>query len=66
MDALLDKVYTTDVNDIFADEEIDMLFSQLNVITPPASLVQNIMDTVARLPLPQDESEESFPILTIF
>jgi len=36
-----------------AEDEIDELFSQLLRIEPPATLVNDILALVARLPLPQ-------------
>ncbi len=36
--------------DIEADDEIDALFSQLQVIEPPHSLVDRILASVAQLP----------------
>ena len=36
--------------DIEADDEIDALFSQLQVIEPPLSLVDRILASVAQLP----------------
>ncbi len=38
--------------DIREDDEIDALFSQLQQITPPSTLVENILASVARLGLP--------------
>ena len=43
-----------DVEDVSSEDEIDELFSQLLQIEPPSTLVDNILATVARLPLPQD------------
>ena len=39
--------------EVSSDPEIDHLFSQLRVIEPPGSLVERILNTVARLPRPQ-------------
>ena len=38
--------------DLIEDDEIDVLFSQLQPIAPPATLVDDILASVARLPLP--------------
>ncbi len=38
--------------DLTADDEIDNLFSQLQQIAPPSSLVENILASVARLTPP--------------
>ena len=42
------------VEDVSSEDEIDELFSQLLQIEPPATLVDDILATVARLPLPQE------------
>ena len=39
--------------DIIVEDEIDQVFNALPLITPPATLVGNIMAAVAQLPLPQ-------------
>ena len=41
------------IDDVSSDDEIDQLFMQLEQITPPPELVENILASVARLPLPQ-------------
>ncbi len=38
------------------DDEIDALFSQLQQIAPPSTLVGDILASVARLPLPKQRS----------
>ncbi len=38
--------------DITGDDEIDALFSQLQQIAPPASLIDDILASVARLGVP--------------
>jgi len=38
------------------DDEIDALFSQLQQIAPPSTLVGDILASVARLPLPTRRS----------
>jgi hypothetical protein len=42
------------IEDMSSEDEIDQLFSQLLQIEPPTTLVDDILATVARLPLPQD------------
>ena len=42
------------IEDASSEDEIDELFSQLLQIEPPATLVDDILATVARLPLPQE------------
>lgn len=42
------------IEDMSSEDEIDELFSQLLQIEPPTTLVDDILATVARLPLPQD------------
>jgi hypothetical protein len=39
--------------DILVEDEIDQAFNTLPLITPPATLVDNIMAAVAQLSLPQ-------------
>jgi hypothetical protein len=39
--------------DIIVEDEIDQAFDALPLITPPATLVDNIMAAVAQLSLPQ-------------
>ena len=39
--------------DILVEDEVDQVFNALPLITPPATLVDNIMAAVAQLPLPQ-------------
>ena len=38
--------------DIIEDDEIDELFSQLQQIAPPATLIEDILASVARLGVP--------------
>lgn len=45
-------------DDFMGDDEIDKLFSQLGQIEPPAEVIENILNTVSRLPLPQYLSDE--------
>lgn len=47
---------TTDTSEVL-DDEIDRLFMQLEQIAPPPELIENILASVARLPLPQLLSE---------
>ena len=42
------------IEDISSEDEIDEFFSQLLQIEPPTTLVDDILATVARLPLPQE------------
>ncbi len=42
--------------DLTEDDDIDALFSQLQQIAPPLTLVGNILASVARLPLPTQRS----------
>jgi hypothetical protein len=42
------------IEDMSSEDEIDELFSQLLQIEPPVTLVDDILATVARLPLPQE------------
>ncbi len=42
------------IEDVSSEDEIDELFSQLLQIEPPSTLVNDILATVARLPLPQE------------
>lgn len=46
------------VDDFMADDEVDRLFSQLEQMEPPAGVIENILNTVSRLPLPQYLSDE--------
>lgn len=46
------------VDDFMADDEVDRLFSQLGQMEPPAGVIENILNTVSRLPLPQYLSDE--------
>lgn len=45
-------------DDFMTDDEIDKLFLQLDQIEPPTEVIENILNTVSRLPLPQYLSEE--------
>ena len=50
--------------DFDADDEIDALFSQLEIIEPPHSLVDRILASVAQLPAyPLQEEHESNELL---
>ena len=40
--------------DDVASDDIDNIFSQLQQIEPPPSLVERIMQSVSKLPLPQE------------
>jgi hypothetical protein len=42
------------IEDVSSEDEIDELFSHLLQIEPPTTLVDDILATVARLPLPQE------------
>ncbi len=42
--------------DVTEDDEIDALFSQLQQIAPPSTLVEDILAAVERLPLPIQRS----------
>ncbi len=60
-------------DDVVADDEIDMLFSQLEHIAPPATLVENILASVARLSLPEMPAQrptqklwESYGLVTYY
>lgn len=46
------------IDDFMADDEIDRLFSQLEQMEPPTGAIENILNTVSRLPLPQYLSDE--------
>jgi hypothetical protein len=43
---------------VWSDDEIDSLFSQLQPIEPPLSLVERILSVVAQLPGPYDLIED--------
>lgn len=45
-------------DDFMVDDEVDRLFSQLGQMEPPAGVIENILNTVSRLPLPQYLSDE--------
>ena len=47
-------IFADMVEDVSSEDEIDELFSQLLQIEPPATLVDDILASVARLPLPQE------------
>jgi hypothetical protein len=47
-----------DIEDYSSDDDIDMLFNQLEQIAPPASLVDDIMQAVSRLTLPSIEEND--------
>jgi hypothetical protein len=42
--------------DVTEDDEIDALFSQLQQIVPPSTLVEDILAAVERLPIPTQRS----------
>jgi hypothetical protein len=45
--------------EVTTDEEFDELVSELLHVEPPASLVENILSSVARIPLTQDVADQS-------
>lgn len=49
-------LFSEDVSYGTSDDDIDTLFSQLQTLEPPESLVQNILHTVAHVPLSQTAS----------
>lgn len=46
-----------EINHDLLDDEIDMLYCQLEQIEPPTTLVNSILASVASLPLPHAQSE---------
>ena len=42
--------YLRDENEVLSDDEVDVLFSQLQLIEPPEWLVQSILTAVSQLP----------------
>ncbi len=50
MNTALFDLYSNTTIETATDEEIDILFSQLECIEPPAYMVDSIMNAVARLP----------------
>ncbi|GAC1389062.1 MAG: hypothetical protein NVS4B11_06670 [Ktedonobacteraceae bacterium] len=50
--------YILFAEDLTQDDEIDALFSQLQPITPPSTLVENILASVARMALPTQHSAQ--------
>jgi len=50
------NLFSTDVT---TDEEFDELVSELLHVEPPPSLVDNILSSVARIPLTQDAVDQS-------
>ena len=51
-----------EIEDAIDSEEyndIDALFSQLEVVKPPSDMVERIMNAVAQLPLPAERADES-------
>ena len=50
-------------DEISSDDEIDELFCQLEPIEPPPSLIERIMESVARLPLPTQQSPSDWDSL---
>lgn len=67
MKNLLHNLFSDEINadpfdsKLSPEDEIDALFMQLEQFTPPASLVEDILSSVAHLPLPRitPEAEES-------
>ncbi len=47
-------IFADTVEDMSPEDEIDELFSRLLQIEPPATLVDDILASVAQLPLPQE------------
>jgi hypothetical protein len=47
-------IFADMVEDESSEDEIDELFSQLLQIEPPTTLVDDILASVARLPLPRE------------
>ncbi len=47
-------IFADRIEDESSEDEIDELFSQLLQIEPPTTLVDDILASVARLPLPQE------------
>jgi len=47
-------LFADNVEDVSPEDEIDELFSQLLQIEPPTRLVDDILASVAHLPLPQE------------
>jgi len=50
------NLFSTDVT---TDEEFDELVTELLHVEPPPSLVDNILSSVARIPLTQDTVDQS-------
>ncbi len=44
-------------DDVASDDDIDNIFSQLQQIEPPPSLVERIMRSVRNIPLPLEKNE---------
>ncbi|MBA2394908.1 MAG: hypothetical protein H0V70_19450 [Ktedonobacteraceae bacterium] len=53
----IETLFANNIEDMSSEDEIDELFSQLLHIDPPATLVDDILATVARLPLPQEMAQ---------
>ncbi len=45
--------FCEEIEDNTVDDEMDELFSKLEQMEPPASLIEDILVSVAHLPLPQ-------------
>ena len=45
--------FCEEIEDTIVEDEIDELFSKLERVEPPPFLIEDIMSTVAHLPLPQ-------------
>lgn len=58
MNTVLFDLYGAAFVETTTDEEIDDLFCQLECIEPPASMVDSIMNAVARLPRYGSASDE--------
>jgi len=50
--------------DMSSEDEIDELFSQLLQVEPPVTLVDDILATVAGLPLPQEMDQMMWDTMT--
>lgn len=53
MDYSIQMPFADTLEDISSEDEIDKLFSQLLQVEPPTTLVDDILASVACLPLPQ-------------
>ena len=50
-------------DDVASDDDIDSIFSQLQQIEPPPSLVERIMRSVRNIPLPEGQERPDSPWL---